>query len=150
MEKLEPGCSYAFRIRAFNGYGPSAFGYHILTTRPAAPALPKTINVAHDAVTLRWVFSNTFLQQMQQLKKIFELADSDESGQVSREELGLIFSDLAQSNPELIRMVKKVLTKKGMNPEQVPMAAPPCRRCCPEEHIGGCSAFSVTYLCDVL
>lgn len=119
MDKLEPGCSYAFRIRAFNGYGPSPFSYKIFSTRPAVPAVPRAINIAHDAVTLRWVFSNTFMYQMQQLKKLFELADADGSGEVSREELALIFTDNAESNPELMRMLKKVLVKRGMNPDNV-------------------------------
>jgi hypothetical protein len=122
MDSLEPGCSYAFRIRAFNGYGPSSFGYKVFTTRPAAPAPPRVISCAHDAVTLRWVFSNVFLFQMQQLRKFFEMADADGSGEVSREELSLIFSDNVESNPDLMKLIKKVLLKKGLDPSVVRVA----------------------------
>lgn len=56
------------------------------------------------------------MQQLQQLKKLFELADTDGSGAVSREELCLIFQDHEASNPDLMKMVRKVLVRKGLNP----------------------------------
>jgi hypothetical protein len=76
--------------------------------------------VTHDSVTLRWIFSKTFLDQLQQLKKIFDLADTDRSGVVSREELIAIFVDRTNSTmTDLMTMIRKVLIKKGVNPDNV-------------------------------
>lgn len=78
------------------------------------------MSVTHDSVSLRWIFSSTFLHQLQQLKKIFDLADTDRSGMVSREELIAIFADQASSTlTDLMSMIRKVLIKKGVNPDQV-------------------------------
>jgi Ca2+-binding EF-hand superfamily protein len=71
-------------------------------------------------VTLRWVFSKTFFHQLQQLKKIFDLADSDRSGVVSREELIAIFVDQTNNTmADLMKMIRKVLIKRGVNPDHV-------------------------------
>jgi hypothetical protein len=76
--------------------------------------------VTHDSVTLRWIFSKTFLDQLQQLKNIFDLADTDRSGVVSREELIAIFVDRTNSTmTDLMTMIRKVLIKKGVNPDNV-------------------------------
>jgi hypothetical protein len=56
--QLSPGTSYRFRIRAFNGYGPSEYTYKTFTTRTEAPLKPRVIRVAYDSVTLRWMFSD--------------------------------------------------------------------------------------------
>ena len=116
MPDLTPGVSYGFRIRAFNGFGPGPFAYGVFTCRPGAPSLPKIMKVSSSSVTLRWVFSHNFLYQMEQLKKLFELADSDGSNCISREELLAIFHDHESSNPELFGMLRKVLAKKGLDP----------------------------------
>jgi Ca2+-binding EF-hand superfamily protein len=116
MHDLTQGVSYGFRIRAFNGFGPGPFAYGVFTCRPGAPARPKIIKVSSSSVTLKWIFSNNFLYQMEQLKKLFELADSDGSNCISREELLAIFSDHESSNPELFAMLRKVLIKKGLDP----------------------------------
>lgn len=117
VNDLSPGVSYGFRIRAFNGFGPGSFSYGVFTCRPAAPTLPKIMKVSSASVTLRWVFSNKFLYQMEQLKKLFELADSDGSNCISREELLAIFHDNESSNPDLFAMLRKVLAKKGLDPD---------------------------------
>lgn len=117
---LEPGCSYAFRIRGINGFGPGPFTYGVFSTRSSLPPPPRIISVTHDSVTLKWVFSSTFLYQLQQLKKIFDLADTDRSGVVSREELIAIFVDQSSTAmTDLMKMIRKVLIKKGVNPDHV-------------------------------
>lgn len=119
-ENLEPGCSYAFRIRGINGFGPGPFTYRVFSTRSSLPPPPRVIAVTHDSVTLKWVFSSTFLYQLQQLKKIFDLADTDRSGVVSREELIAIFVDQSNTTTsDLMKMIRKVLIKKGVNPDHV-------------------------------
>mmetsp|Transcript_28821 Transcript_28821/g.48622 ORF Transcript_28821/g.48622 Transcript_28821/m.48622 type:complete len:1741 (+) Transcript_28821:136-5358(+) len=117
VNDLSPGVSYGFRIRAFNGFGPGSFSYGVFTCRPGEPALPKIMKISSASVTLKWVFSNNFLYQMEQLKKLFELADSDGSNCISREELLAIFHDHESSNPELFTMLRKVLMKKGLDPK---------------------------------
>ena len=116
MPNLSPGVSYGFRIRAFNGFGPGPFAYGVFTCRPGKPDIPKIMKVSSGSVTLKWIFSRNFLYQMEQLKKLFELADSDGSNCISREELLAIFHDHESSNPELFATLRKVLVKKGIDP----------------------------------
>lgn len=114
---LSPGVSYGFRIRAFNGFGPGPFTYGVFTCQPAAPALPKVMKISSSSVTLQWIFSKNFEYQMKELKKLFDLADSDGSNYISREELLAIFHENESSNPELFAMLRKVLKKKGLDPK---------------------------------
>jgi hypothetical protein len=120
FDDLEPGCSYAFRLRGINGFGPGPFTYRIFNTRSALLPPPRIMSVTHDSVSLRWIFSSTFLHQLQQLKKIFALADKDGSGVISREELIATFVDQSDTTlTELMKMIRKVLIKKGVNPDRV-------------------------------
>ena len=86
MKGLQPGTSYAFRVRAFNGYGPGEFTYKVLTTRPAKPARPQATAVTADAVTLRWLFPPLFLRRAEELRQLFAAADHDGSGVIDRAE----------------------------------------------------------------
>lgn len=117
IEGLLPGTSYAFRVRGFNGFGPGEYAYKIFTTRPAAPCCPRITCTASDAVTLRWVFSASFFKHMDDLKLIFQLADPDSSGGVTRDELAAVLdeSGSAACSPELKSFLQKVAVKVGLD-----------------------------------
>jgi len=54
IRDLQPGTSYAFRIRAFNGFGPGPYNWEVFTTRPRRPNKPSVLNRSPTSVTLRW------------------------------------------------------------------------------------------------
>jgi hypothetical protein len=116
IEGLSPGTTYAFRIRGFNGFGPGEYTYKTFTTRPAAPACPRITSLASDAVTLRWVFSDSFFKHIEELKRIFQQADADQSGAVSREELIAALGDTGPGScsAELKAFLTKVAQKVGL------------------------------------
>jgi Ca2+-binding EF-hand superfamily protein len=120
IEGLIPGTSYAFRLRGFNGFGPGEYTYKVFTTRPAAPSCPRITSIASDAVTLRWVFSSSFFKHIDELKNIFNQADSDKSGNVSREELAVAFEDSGPGScsSELKLFLHKVALKIGLDVTQ--------------------------------
>ncbi|CAN0336009.1 unnamed protein product, partial [Hapterophycus canaliculatus] len=51
---LCPNTRYAFRVRAFNGFGPGAYAHGCFATRPSQPAAPVVVKVAPTEVTLQW------------------------------------------------------------------------------------------------
>lgn len=117
---LQPGVSYAFRVRGFNGFGPGSYTYAIFTTLPAVPPAPRTTALSSTSVTLRWSFSETYYRRVEELKKIFQLADSDGSGQVGREELAAILDDRTggPSGSELKAFLRKVASSFGLDISQ--------------------------------
>jgi Fibronectin type III domain len=84
LRDLQPGTSYAFRVRAVNGFGPGDYTYRVFTTRPEKVPRPKIIGSTIDTVVLRWNFSSAFYQRMAELEHIFYVVDSDKSGAISR------------------------------------------------------------------
>ena len=114
LRDLTPGASYRFRLRAFNGFGAGEYTYKTFTTLTAAPALPRVIKTYSDCVTLKCTFSKGFFRRIEDLKRIFTLADSDHSGCVSREELALLLDERSSSSPELKVFLNKVATSVGI------------------------------------
>ena len=100
---LLPGATYSFRIRAFNGYGPGEYTYKSFTTRPSAPAQPKITFISADAVSLRWLFSKGFNARLAELRRIFDAADSDRGGSVSRKELAAILDGESEGDVKASR-----------------------------------------------
>lgn len=114
LSGLLPGVSYRFRIRAFNGFGAGEYTYKTFTTITSAPVQPRVIKVTSDSVSLKWTFSKGFFQRMEELKKIFVLADKDNSKMVSREELASVLDEKASDTPELRKFLDKIVTSKGL------------------------------------
>jgi Ca2+-binding EF-hand superfamily protein len=106
---LEPGVSYAFRVRAYNGYGPGQFVYKTFTTLTAAPQQPRVVKLTHDAVQLRWIFSKNFKEKMAELKELFFSADNDNNGTLSREELTRAVENASDSVLEFLTSLAKRL-----------------------------------------
>ncbi|KAG5189304.1 hypothetical protein JKP88DRAFT_302157 [Tribonema minus] len=87
VRDLQPNTAYAFRIRGFNGFGAGGYTHAVFATRPSAPPPPVVIRAAPTEVTLRWRFGARYQERLRELRKVFEEADTDGSGDVSREEL---------------------------------------------------------------
>ena len=118
MAELQPGTTYRFRIRAFNGFGPGEYTYKNFTTMTSAPLQPRIIKIAPESVTLRWTFSEGFFKRMEELKKIFNMADKDKSGVVSREELNAALDEQASGLKSLRAFLDKVAMSKGLDLSQ--------------------------------
>lgn len=84
---LQPSTSYEFRIRGFNGFGGGGYTRLVVTTRPAAPPVPQVARAAPTEILLRWKFSSRYETKLKELRRVFEEADADNSGEVSRDEL---------------------------------------------------------------
>lgn len=109
MRNLKPCTGYLFRLRAINGYGPGEYVYKTLWTRGLPPEAPKITHIASDSVGLRWVFSDVYLRKENELRLLFEEADADQSGTVSREELLSLCATRVDSRPELKAFLTRVL-----------------------------------------
>ena len=120
LTDLQPGTSYAFRIRAFNGYGPGEYTYKVLSTRPAKVRRPKVTCVTNDSVTLRWQFSPLFLKRSEELERLFTLADDDRSGKVDRGELTAILTSSAKASafPDLLSFLRQRAKTLGLDLSQ--------------------------------
>ena len=114
LRNLTPGASYRFRMRAFNGFGAGEYTYKTFSTITAAPAQPHVIKLTSDSVCLKWTFSSGFFRRLDELRRIFTLADSDKSGMVSREELTALLDERASSSPQLKSFLSKVAQGLGL------------------------------------
>ena len=114
LRNLTPGASYRFRMRAFNGFGAGEYTYKTFSTITAAPAQPHVIKLTSDSVCLKWTFSSGFFRRLDELRRIFTLADSDKSGMVSREELTALLDERASSSPQLNSFLSKVAQGLGL------------------------------------
>ena len=108
VDKLEPGKAYYFRIRGFNGFGPGDFCYKEFCTRPGAPAVPRVIKCSSGAVTLRWTFSPSFFKCLEELRRVFNLADADKTGTVERDELAAVLQEKYDSSNTIATFLRKV------------------------------------------
>jgi Ca2+-binding EF-hand superfamily protein len=115
MSNLTPGTSYLFRIRAFNGFGPSDYTYKTFTTLTNVPLQPRALKIAPESVILRWTFSANFFQRIEELKKLFLIADRDHSGRVDREELTAILNDRVEDTAPLKLFLDRIFAVKFKN-----------------------------------
>ncbi|CAM9695621.1 unnamed protein product [Scytosiphon promiscuus] len=70
---LCPNTRYAFRLRAFNGFGSGAYAHGCFATRPTKPAAPVAVKLAPSEVTLQWVFrSRDSATELCELRRVFD------------------------------------------------------------------------------
>lgn len=96
VNNLQPCTTYLFRIRGFNGFGPGDFTYGKFTTRALAPQQPKIMKLTPFSVTLQWLFSEDYNHKIEELRLIFDYADKDKSGVVSRLELAEVLDSIEE------------------------------------------------------
>lgn len=119
VSKLEPSLSYAFRIRAFNGYGPGQFTYKVFSCLPSKPPVPRLICATPTSLTIQYEFNKLFMQRMKELREIFDEIDRNNSGTVTRNELTDVMDEKISNYPHLRVLMTKIAVKEGMDPSQV-------------------------------
>ncbi|OQR81273.1 hypothetical protein ACHHYP_16523 [Achlya hypogyna] len=101
---LSPNTKYAMRLRALNafGAGPYAFGY--FTTVPRVPPAPMAVKVTPSTITLSWNSSAWFETQLKELRAVFDEADVDGNGEISRDEF---MEEIERRKPRLLEFLHK-------------------------------------------
>jgi Ca2+-binding EF-hand superfamily protein len=109
---LRPNTSYALRLRAFNGFGASPPAHCVITTAPTPPPQPTKMAATTTSVTLGWQEVSGVQKQISQLEQVFNEADVDGSGSLSRDEL---MEAIEQKHPRLLRFLQqcKIGTDSG-------------------------------------
>jgi Ca2+-binding EF-hand superfamily protein len=120
FDNLQFGTSYSFRIRAYNGFGPSEYVYKVFTTLCNQPLTPNIISCSSSSVELRWLFDEIYMQEMIKLKSIFRIIDKDGSGTITREELVAVLDDKSSDviGRDSRKFLKKVSKSLGLDPNQ--------------------------------
>lgn len=101
---LPPNTKFGFRIRALNGFGagPYTFGYFF--TAPSIPPAPLAIRVSANSIHLGWESSSYYRKQLRELRQVFEEADADGNGLISRDEF---MEEIERRKPRLLEFLQK-------------------------------------------
>ncbi|DAZ96822.1 TPA: hypothetical protein N0F65_007083 [Lagenidium giganteum] len=101
---LSPNTKYGFRLRALNGFGagPYTFGYFV--TAPSIPPAPLAIKVTANSIHLGWASSSYYRKQLRELRQVFDEADTDGNGQISRDEF---MEEIERRKPRLLEFLQK-------------------------------------------
>ncbi|ETV72100.1 hypothetical protein, variant 1 [Aphanomyces astaci] len=101
---LVPNTKYAIRLRALNafGAGPYTFGY--FTTVPSAPPAPMATRVTWNSIHLSWNTSIWYETQLKELRQVFDQADVDHNGEISRDEF---VDEIEKRKPRVLEFLQK-------------------------------------------
>ncbi|KAF0689453.1 Aste57867_19105 [Aphanomyces stellatus] len=104
MTGLAPNTKYALRLRALNafGAGPYTFGY--FTTVPTAPPAPMATKVTWNSIHLSWNSSIWYETQLKELRQVFDEADTDHNGEISRDEF---VEEIEKRKPRILDFLQK-------------------------------------------
>ncbi|KAG9414704.1 hypothetical protein AC1031_008109 [Aphanomyces cochlioides] len=104
MTNLAPNTKYALRLRALNafGAGPYTFGY--FTTAPTAPPAPMATKVTANSIHLSWNSSIWYETQLKELRAVFDEADVDRNGEISRDEF---VEEITKRKPRILDFLQK-------------------------------------------
>ncbi|KDO32190.1 hypothetical protein SPRG_19488 [Saprolegnia parasitica CBS 223.65] len=104
VTNLVPNTKYAMRLRALNafGAGPYAFGY--FTTVPRVPPAPMAVKVTPTTIHLSWNSSAWYDAQLKELRAVFDEADVDGNGEISRDEF---MEEIEKRKPRLLEFLQK-------------------------------------------
>ena len=112
VPNLQPGTSYFFRIRAFNGFGPGPYNWEKFTTRPSRPNQPVVVYRSPNTVTLRWAGNDELDKHLQILDTAFD--EELRSGQrITRDQLVDALQRRARSTFEFLDTTKTVAGLSG-------------------------------------
>jgi Ca2+-binding EF-hand superfamily protein len=115
VPNLQPGTSYFFRIRAFNGFGPGPYNWEKFTTRPSRPNKPVVVSRSPNTVTLRWAGNDELDKHLQILDKAFD--EEIKSGQ--RFARSLLVDGLARRARGLFEYIETTKTVIGFSGEHL-------------------------------
>ncbi|KAJ0404617.1 hypothetical protein ATCC90586_001186 [Pythium insidiosum] len=101
---LSPNTKYGFRIRALNGFGAGPYTIAYFVTAPAAPPAPMVVKVTANGITLAWETSSYFRRQLKALRQVFDDADTDGDGVISRDEL---MEEIERRKPRLLEFLQR-------------------------------------------
>ena len=114
LTNLQPATTYCFRVRAYNGFGPSEYVYKTFTTLCEKPAKPQIISTSETTLVLRWLFNDDYNIHIIELKRIYDSIDTDHSGSVDRVEfMNALYTNCIDSK-ELRVFMMKVLNSQGI------------------------------------
>ncbi|GLE00684.1 hypothetical protein PINS_up009472 [Pythium insidiosum] len=101
---LAPNTKYGFRIRALNGFGAGPYTIAYFVTAPATPPAPMVVKVTANAITLAWETSSYFRKQLKELRQVFDDADTNGDGVISRDEL---MEEIERRKPRLLEFLQR-------------------------------------------
>ncbi|TMW64410.1 hypothetical protein Poli38472_013032 [Pythium oligandrum] len=101
---LTPNTKYGFRLRALNGFGAGPYTFAYFITAPATPPAPMVLKVTANSIELMWESSSYFRRQLKELRRVFDEADTDGNGVISRDEF---MEELERRKPRLLVFLQK-------------------------------------------
>jgi Ca2+-binding EF-hand superfamily protein len=106
IANLQPNTSYSYRLRAFNGHGPSPFTHANFRTAPSRPPEPKLLKASPTTVLMKYAekSSDSSKQSELALRQLFQELDIDGNGDISRDEL---LEQIEDSHPKLLRLLRE-------------------------------------------
>lgn len=107
---LTPNTKYGFRVRALNGFGAGPYTFAYFVTAPAAPAAPVAVRVSASSVHLAWDTSRSYQKHLRELREVFDEADADGDGQISRDEF---MEELERRKPRLLEFLQRTAVAGG-------------------------------------
>lgn len=101
---LVPNTKFGFRIRALNGFGAGSYTFEYFFTAPSIPPAPLAIRVGANSIHLGWESSSYYRKQLRELRQVFEEADNDGNGLISRDEF---MEEIERRKPRLLEFLQK-------------------------------------------
>jgi Ca2+-binding EF-hand superfamily protein len=107
---LTPNTKYAFRVRALNGFGAGSYNFAYFVTAPASPPAPVAVKVSASSISLAWDTSRSYQRHLRELRRVFDAADADGDGVISRDEF---MDQLERRQPRLLEFLQRVTIANG-------------------------------------
>lgn len=101
---LAPNIKYGFRVRALNGFGAGPYSFAYFVTGPSVPPAPLAVKVSANSIQLGWESSSYYRKQLRELRQVFEDADADSDGVISRDEF---MEEIERRKPRLLAFLQK-------------------------------------------